>query len=252
MDRSSFYAVQNLSLHPQTGVPLYLQLQRHLEGLIAKGELIPGTTLPSERDLADFLEVSRITVKRAYAELRAARLVSSHGRLGTVVAQAGRLDPVMDRLKGFTDEMRELGMVPSSRILERAVVQDRVVASIFGLPSNARLLKLVRVRSGDGKPLSREVAWYNLSLAPQIETEALDGSVYAVLRDVCGVAPAWCEQSVEAVLSSPDEGEVFGFPNPQPCLLIKRRTFAKGSRMVEYVEGTFRGDAYAYRLRMGT
>ncbi|CAI8880271.1 protein of unknown function [Methylocaldum szegediense] len=43
----------------------------------------------------------------------------------------------MGRLKGLTEEMRELGMRPSTRVLERAIVQDRIVSSIFGRPSTA-------------------------------------------------------------------------------------------------------------------
>jgi GntR family transcriptional regulator len=31
---------------------------------------------------------------------------------------------------------------------------------------------------------------------------------------------------------------------------MKRRTYARSGQIVEYVEGTFRGDAYAYRLTL--
>ena len=96
----------------------------------------------------------------------------------------------MDRLKGFTEEMRELGKMPSSRILERAVVQDRSISSIFGLPSTAPFLRLTRVRSGDGVPMSREVAWYNLRAVPALETGDLSGSVYAFLAEHAGAARA--------------------------------------------------------------
>src|SRR3712207_3357090 len=67
--------------------------------------------------------------------------------------QRPRLHPGMDRLKGFTEEMRELGKTPSSRILEQTIVRDRSIASLFGLPSSAPFLKLVRVRCGDKIPL---------------------------------------------------------------------------------------------------
>ncbi|HNF92691.1 MAG TPA: UTRA domain-containing protein, partial [Accumulibacter sp.] len=57
-------------------------------------------------------------------------------------------------------------------------------------------------------------------------------------------------QSIEAVLSSELESEVFGFSAPAPCLLLKRRTYSSHRKLVEYVEGLFRGDAYAYRLKL--
>jgi len=65
-------------------------------------------------------------------------------------------DSAYEALRPGTD--REIGRVPSSKILERKVTSNRSIASIFGLPANARVLKLVRVRYGDGIPLSHEVA----------------------------------------------------------------------------------------------
>lgn len=167
-----------------------------------------------------------------------------------MVKAAPRVSPAMQRLRGFTEEMRELGLEPSTRVLECAVVQDRTVASIFGRVSNAEFFKLVRVRLADGVPMSREVAWYDLAVAPALAGWDGQGSAYAYLHEHCGIELAWADQSVEAVLSSAEEAGVFGFAEPSPCLLLKRRSHSVDNVLVEYVEGTFRGDAYAYRLRL--
>ena len=58
------------------------------------------------------------------------------------------------------------------------------------------------------------------------------------------------EQSIEAATPTEKECAIFDFPAPVPCLLIKRRTYDEEGRMIDYVEGLFRGDTYAYRLRM--
>ena len=231
--------------------PYYVQLQRQLQALIDSGTLGEGSYLPSERDLADALKVSRTTVKRAYDALREADVIASGaGRGGTKVKRAPRISPEMSRLKGFTEEMREMGMEPSTRLIALEVVQDRTVASIFGRPSHAPLLHVRRLRLGNGAPLSHELAWYDLTLAPQLEDWRGDGSAYAWLREHCGIQMGGADQSVEAVLSSQQEMEAFGFDTPMPCLLIKRRSQDTEGNMVEYVEGTFRGDAYAYRIHL--
>lgn len=239
-----------LELRDDTAKPLYQQLEDQLTRLIGDGTLPPGTTLPAERQLAERLKISRATVQRSYNALRERKLLSAQGRLGSIVQGPGsRLHSGMDRLKGFTEEMRELGRVPSSRILERVVVTDRSIASIFGRPSNARFLKLVRVRSGDGTPMSREVAWYNLERAPELEHADLTGSVYAELARL-GAPLERCEQTIEAAAPTSDECTIFGFAEPLPCLLIKRRSFGRDGDMLEYVEGLFRGDAYTYKLSL--
>lgn len=239
-----------LHLRDDTAMPLYQQLEEQLRALIVAGTLPVGTVLPAERQLAESLGVSRVTIQRAYAAMRQRDLLVSQGRRGFMVQR--KPDPVrpgMDRLKGFTEEMRELGKVPSSRVVDRAIVQDRSISSIFGLPSPAPFLKLTRVRYGDDVPMSREVAWYNLTACPALETGDLSGSVYGFLAEQ-GSRLVTCDQTIEATVPTMEECSIFSFAEPVPCLLIKRHSFDSGGTMVEYVEGLFRGDTYAYRLKL--
>ena len=245
---SSLAAV--LQLRKDTAMPLYEQLEELLQILILDGRLPVGSVLPAERQLAESLGVSRATVQRAYATLRQRHLLSAHGRRGfRVEGERPRLHPGMDRLKSFTEEMRELGKTPSSRILERKVVMDRSIASIFGLPSSAPFLKLVRVRYGDNIPLSREVGWYNLTAVPGLADADLSGSVYAFLA--AHDAPLiTSDQLIEAATPSKEECKIFGISEPVPCLLLKRSSYTRNKVMIEYVEGLFRGDLYSYRLKL--
>jgi len=239
-----------LVLDRQLSEPYYLQLTRQIREFIIKGLLRDGDSLPSERLLAEKLQISRTAVKMCYGELKAEQSMTSHGRAGVKILAPGQVTPQMGRLKGFTQEMRELGMSASTRLLERAVVQDRTIASLFGRTSSARFLKLVRVRYGDDVPMTRECAWYDLSLAPELEEWKDHQSTYDFLIQRCGIRFSHAEQTIEAILSSTVEQTCFGFAHPQPCLLLKRKTYAASNQLAEYVEGTFRGDAYAYRVHL--
>lgn len=230
--------------------PVYLQLVDALTQLMSAGVLAEGQHLPAERVLAAELGVSRTTVKRAYDHLREAHNLSTHGRGGTVVRHTPRVAPELARLKGFSKEMEELGMVPGTQVLSRRIVLDRTMASVFKRPSTAQFLQITRVRLADGCPMSREVAWYDLTAAPELTDWDGQGSAYGLLKEACGIELERAEQSVEAVMSDAEETSVFGFERPGPCLLLKRHTYASSGQLVEYVEGTFRGDAYAYRHAM--
>ena len=109
---------------------------------------------------------------------------------------------------------------------------------------------LERIREADGVPMTRELAWYDLTLAPAMAEWDGGGSAYERLKQLCGVTLGGAEQTVEAVLSSDAESAAFGFEQPQPCLLFKRMTRVITGALVEYVEGTFRGDAYVYRIEL--
>lgn len=66
--------------------PIYRQLIRHIRAQIESGTLTAGTRLPASRDLARQLNISRISVVNAYAELRAEGYLSAHAGRGTFVA----------------------------------------------------------------------------------------------------------------------------------------------------------------------
>ncbi len=239
-----------LRLREDSAQPMYQQLQEQMVALIRQGRIAAGETLPAERHLAESLGVSRATIQRCYNTLREQRLVRGAGRHGSIVeGEAARLLPGMDRLKGFTQEMAELGRKPSTKILKKQVLCDRAIAALFGQPESARFLKLVRIRFGDEIPLSYETAWYSLEAAPFLEEADFAASIYAQLA-AQGVRLAFCDQTIEATSPSAAECLVFGFTEPVPCLLIKRRSYARRELMVEYVEGVFRGDTYSYRLRL--
>lgn len=247
-DSSAF--IQRLKPDASIAEPVYRQLQRQIVHMIRSGELGNGDSLPSERTLAEALNLSRTTVRRCYDELRGQDYISTHGRAGVMVKVPPRINPEIGKLKGFTEEMREIGVEPSTQLLERKVVCDRTIASIFNRPSTARFLKLVRLRLGDGVPMTREVAWYDLTLAPALAEWDVSGSAYQFLQQHCRVALADGEQTIEAAMSNAEEMAAFGFEEPGPCLLLKRKTYATSGQMVEYVEGTFRGDAYTYRITL--
>ena len=68
-------------------MPRYQHIARQLKNAIEKGELKPGTRLPSSRTWAQELGVSRSTVENAYAELVAQGWLARRGQAGTFVSE---------------------------------------------------------------------------------------------------------------------------------------------------------------------
>jgi DNA-binding transcriptional regulator YhcF (GntR family) len=67
--------------------PPYQQIVQQVRALIERAELLPGTVLPTVRQLAGDLGVAPNTVARAYAELQESGWIVSEGRRGTRVAE---------------------------------------------------------------------------------------------------------------------------------------------------------------------
>lgn len=75
-----------MEIDRKSGIPIYLQLKKHIEYLISTGFWERGRQLPTERALAEELGISRNTVSVAYRELEAEGLLSSFQGKGTFVA----------------------------------------------------------------------------------------------------------------------------------------------------------------------
>ncbi|WP_424769211.1 PLP-dependent aminotransferase family protein [Paenibacillus sp. sgz302251] len=74
------------------GIAVYKQIANYIEQRIMNGEFPSGSWLPSERLLAEELQVNRSTVIAAYDELHAANLVKRVKGIGTLVNTEGWLD----------------------------------------------------------------------------------------------------------------------------------------------------------------
>jgi GntR family transcriptional regulator len=114
--------------------PMYLQIMEQIRMRIAAGDWAPGKELPSIRALAADLRVSVITVKRAYLDLEAARvIVTRHGK-GSFVAdvnglagelQVAKLDEHLaaaaeiGRLAGLTEDELAERLCRAHRELEK-------------------------------------------------------------------------------------------------------------------------------------
>lgn len=178
-----------------------------------------------------------------------ARLSLQHHQIVQPGWNKSMVRPTIDRLRGFTEEMEELGYQASSVVLAQDRLLNRPIAALSRAPPKTPFLRLERVRKANNMAMSHETAWYDLVAVPELATTDGSTSIYEQLRAI-GKPLARCEQTIEAVLPSAPQMDAFGFADLVPCLLIRRRSFTSDGQLIEYVEGTFRGDAYALRLQL--
>lgn len=75
----------NIRIDADSKIPIYVQMATQLKNQIFSGELVVGSTLPSERAMAKLLSVHRNTVSKAYNELKAEELIESKQGVGYIV-----------------------------------------------------------------------------------------------------------------------------------------------------------------------
>jgi GntR family transcriptional regulator len=231
---------------PDSSAPLYLQLVERIAAAIAGGKLQDGEALPPERMLAEQLEVSRTTVRKALDELVTRGLVTSRWGSGTYVSR--RVEQPLALLTSFSDDMRARRRRPGSVWLERGQGLPSPEEQVsLGLAPGEAVSRLVRLRLADGEPLCLERATIPARFLP--EPEAVGDSLYMALR-ARGHEPFRALQHLRAAAASPVEAEQLGIRPGEPVMATVRYGYLADGRPVELTHATFRGDRYDFVAEM--
>jgi GntR family transcriptional regulator len=106
-----------IALSNSEPAPLYEQIEKQVIEQIMNGKLSPGYMLPSIRALAKELEISVITVKKAYEDLESGGYIVTSPGKGSFIAEAGaefvretRLKNIQQSFEQGIEECRSLGM----------------------------------------------------------------------------------------------------------------------------------------------
>ena len=95
-------------LSPAHPDPMYKQVTDQIKDAIASGDLKPNDRLPSVRELSEALNVSAITIKRAYQDLETEGFILTRAGMGSFVAPVER-DALRERkLAQVREELRRL------------------------------------------------------------------------------------------------------------------------------------------------
>jgi GntR family transcriptional regulator len=238
-------------LERNSPIPLHSQLKTALDRHIESGEWSPESQVPSERELCEQFNVSRITVRQALHQLVAdGRLVRIHGR-GTYVATSPLKKQLLP-LVGFSEDMLARGQRPGARVLRfEASAPSLAVAQALQLTSGEGVLVLKRLRLANGRPMAVETVHLPEQRFPGLLSETLeDRSLYQLLRKEYGVHPGRALQQWQAVACPAQDAKVLEIDKNSPVLQIQRTTFDSGGRPFEYLESFFRGDRYVFQAEL--
>jgi GntR family transcriptional regulator len=222
-------------------IPLYLQLTAQLTDLIHNGELKPNYRLPSERELSEILNVSRITTRLAVQELLESGLVYREQGRGTFVAEPKMRG--VQAFTSFTEYMRNHGLMPGSRIINLELVGvDENLAQTLHINPGDPAVHLVRLRLADQQPVAVQSAYLPSRMFPGLENENMeDRSLFEVLRQKYFVYPAWTEAAVEASSATPEQARLLDIKTGEPVLIIRGLTFTESFEVVESVRTIYPG-----------
>ena len=101
--------------------PKYFTVKHSIMKMLDSGELEANAPLPSERELMEAHNVSRITVRKAIEELEQEGLVYKVQGKGTFV-KGGQKQQNLISITSCTEDVRRQGMTPTRKVLYREII----------------------------------------------------------------------------------------------------------------------------------
>jgi len=228
----------------QLKIPLYFQLKEEIKKQILRGDLKEGDLLPSEREFSEQYNISSTTIRRALNDLVHENFLQRKAGKGTFV-KMGKVKRDLRKVLGFTQNMKEMGLIPSTKVLGRKLMTANAYArERLGLKKGERIVRLNRLRLANDVPMMLETRYIRTDLCPDIQEKDLSESLWKVFETVYGCKPFRHSQNVRIAKISGESSSLLGLPDQAPVFLIKGVTYLEDGQAIECEESFYRSDKY--------
>lgn len=157
-----------------TKTPIYVKISEQIRKQIDSGYYVEDQLLPSEAEIQQQYNVSRVTVRAAYKRLNDMGIIRTVQGKGTYVNNIREKD--WSWMRHFTSEIHGLGREPSSIILAfKQIAANHEVADRLNLSLKTPVFYIKRLRCIDNYPV-----WLTKSYVPVTVAEALSKEYFSV------------------------------------------------------------------------
>lgn len=203
----------SMSLHEQVRTTLLSEIERGA---------FSDDRLPPEPELCQRFGVSRITIRRAVADLEDLGIVTRRQGLGTFISP--RSTPVASMsVGGFSDSLTGKGVISRTMILAEVQPADEEISRALGVELGEPTFRLVRVFQLDGVPLSMDDSRYALTRFPGFAQKVTpESSTYQILRDDYGVIFHSVERRIGVSFTTEESAAWLKRPEHDALVLIEK------------------------------
>lgn len=204
----------------------FQRVKAYLKSHLARGHWAPGDLMPSEAELVQRFQVSRMTVSRALRELQSEGLVTRVQGVGTFASSLHRVSSSLT-LRDVQEEIESRGHRHEARVhLQRQEDASPSVARDLGLPSGSPVFHTLIVHCENGIPLQCEDRFVNPLCAPGYLQA--DFSCSTPTQYLFEHTALWSARyAIEAALATAQESRLLNISRQEPCLIVVRRTFSR-------------------------
>jgi GntR family transcriptional regulator len=225
-----------VSVTAGAGVPLHRQLFLVLHDEIARGAIPAGEPLPTEQQLCDQFGVSRITVRRALADLASQGYITRRQGVGSFVREHNPTDQEPDAGRSYEDEMHQIQFESEVDVFEFGLrAAPKTISDKVGLVGEALYVLAVRRQRRTGEPLLVTEAWLPAALSAHITAEKMAHTPMFQLFAEAGVTFSRLQHEFTAEIAGPRNAQLLDVAIGAPVLRINRVSFTAGEQPHHYL-----------------
>ncbi|MDO7895928.1 GntR family transcriptional regulator [Pseudomonas citrulli] len=205
-------------------LPLYQRLRDQLAEQIANNRWRPGEAIPTEAALSAEYQLSTGTVRKAIDALVSEGILERQQGRGTFIRRP-QFQSSLFRFFRFQTASGER-QVPESRILSiEPVAAPSAVAQALGLPADAPVIRIVRLRLLDIEPVLAEEIWLPRSRFQallEIDLSQKGPLLYPIYEETCGQVVAYAQETLTAESVNDVHARLLQVPVNSPVVVIER------------------------------
>ncbi|KKY02244.1 GntR family transcriptional regulator [Paraclostridium benzoelyticum] len=214
--------------------PIYKQIESHIKNLIQSKTLKQGELIPSEKQLSEEFNVTRMTVRSALNNLVKDGYITRQRGVGSIVL-ANKVYDNISAVSGFTEEMENKGYKVSNILDELNVIEaDEELMNKLNLTEKENVWEIKRIRLANDKKISYMETYMPVKLFPNLKKSHCEGSLYNYVEEVCGYKIAISEREVSSVLANDELANLLDLTKPEALLYISQVCKLHNSDVFEY------------------
>jgi GntR family transcriptional regulator len=157
-----------------------------------------------------------------------------------------KLEHGMTRIVSFTDDMKQRGLVPRTRILFSGLLPAPApIAECLKIPEGEELARIDRLRLADEEPMCVEESFLVHRHLPGIlDHDFSENSLREIKEKKYGIRWSRARQTIQAIGASPDIARLLSIRAGAPLLYFERVTFSQDDIPMEYLRVYYRADRY--------
>lgn len=214
----------------------YKQIERDILNSITTGYYKKNDMIPTELELANTYNVSRVTVRRATDNLVAQGILYRTPGAGTFVAYKTPTQKIAT-LKSFTEEMEELGLKPTTKVTTFTIKEaGSKTAKILGINESDMIYYIERARYANDDIYVFEKTYMSVKNNPDISIKILEGSKYDYVENIRGAKIDYSYHQTSPILPDKMLSELFKIDESTPIIKIANTTYLEDGTVLDFTQ----------------